>query len=240
MRVRSAVQVYAYFAVGISLVAIALRYWPGALHLEGQDQRLHSFHVDVLALIAGSAALVGGLATVLGLNLASENDGHLEIAWTKPVSREGYALGVFAVDIAAMVVCLFITVVCVAIVLDVYTGSQAVTFGPNPELLRVLAFCGAPLCVYGWIAALSASIKHNRGAVAGLFWPLMFVVALLHVVPIPVVHNVAAVLNLFNPIEIYSSSDSGPQPSPWSYAWGWALAVIMLTAAVLQWRRLQL
>jgi hypothetical protein len=167
------------------------------------------------------------------------------------VSREGYALGIFAVDIIAMAACIVFTVLCFGVVLDVFAGHQAVTFSSPPDgravnlhfgntLLKTLAYCGLPLCVYAWIAAMSASLKRNRGGVAGLFWPVMFVLAALPQIPVPAIHTVATALDLFNPAVIYTTSSSVPEPTIWNFAWGWAVAAALLAAALFQWRRLQL
>jgi hypothetical protein len=244
MRVRQAVLIYVSIAIGISLVAIALRYAPGTVHVHGMPVRTEHSDVNVSMLLSGAAALVGGFATVLGLNLAAENDGHLELAWTKPVSREGYALGVFAVDIAAMAACILFTALCAAVVVDVYAGYQAVALSSGDALLETLAFCGLPLLVYAWVAALSASLKRNRGTIAGIFWPLMIVLGVLQSLAVPAVHAVASTLNMLNPIAVYTAvytpNGNGSGPSVWMYAWGWLVAAILLAAAVVQWRRLEL
>lgn len=235
LRVRRAVLVYGFIAIGISLAAIALRFLPAAVHLNGHEPIMR---IDVSVLLVSSAALVGGLATVLGLNLAAENEGHLEVAWTKPVSREGYALGVFAVDIGAMVVCIALTLLCQILVFDVYARHQAVTFDRG-ELFSSLAYCGLPLCVYAWVTALSASLKRNRGAVAGLFWPVMIAVIALRFLPVPAAASVASALSFVDPLAIYTTNSSVPA-SPWMFAWGWAVAAILLASALVQWRRLEL
>jgi hypothetical protein len=239
LRVRHAVLVYACIAAGISLVAIALRFTPGTVHVHGLHVQTARSYVDVSLLVSCAAALVGGLATVLGLNLATENEGHLELAWTKPVSREGYALGVFAVDIAAMAACIVFTAVCATIVVDVYAGSAAVVPSDGGAVLKTAAFCGLPLCVYAWVSALSASLKRNRGTVAGLFWPLMIALVALRSLQVPAVAPVVSALNLLNPLVLYSTGGGG-YTSLWAYAWGWLLAAVLLTAAVVQWRRLEL
>jgi hypothetical protein len=243
LRVRRAVIVYACIAAGLTLVAVALRYWPGAF-TSGMHDAGDSAHLGLSMLLAGSAALVGGLATVLGLNLASENDGHLELAWTKPVSREGYALGVFAVDIAAIVVCIAVTAVCGATIADVYAGRQIVDVDSGRRLAEALEFCGFPLLVYAWITALSASIKRNRGAVAGLFWPVMFVAVLLPHATYPPLATVAPLFGAFdllNPLELFTASRGAPpEPLLGPYAWGWFVAAVLFGIALVQWRRLQL
>jgi hypothetical protein len=259
LRVRRAVLIYVSIAAGISLTAVALRFWPGVgpvvTHVQGhghvimqrsllvapaatQAAAQHS-SVDLSMLVSAAIALVGGLATVFGLNLAAENDGHLELAWTKPVSREGYALGIFAVDIAAMAVCVVFTALCAAVVVDVYAGYAVVVPSGGDALLDTLAYCGLPLCVYAWITALSASLKRNRGAVSGIFWPLMIALVALRSVSVPAVHNVATALNLFNPIAIFSASGNDPHTALWSYAWGWLVAAVLLATALIQWRRLE-
>jgi hypothetical protein len=238
LRVRRAVIVYVSIAAGITLTAIALRFWPGAAPIVTHVESRHTY-VDVSMLISAAIALAGGLATVFGLNLAAENDGHLELAWTKPVSREGYALGVFAVDIAAMAVCIVFSAVCAVVVVDVYAGNQVVGSNDGEALLGTLAYCGLPVCVYAWVAALSASFKRNRGAISGIFWPVMIALIALRSVTVPTVHAVAAALNLFNPIAIYSTSVSDPHAALWSYAWGWLVAAVLLATALIQWRRLE-
>jgi hypothetical protein len=248
LRVRHAVLVYVLIAVGITLVAIALRFWPGSTHFDGHET---SVRVGLSMIVMAATALVGGFATVLGLNLAAENEGHLELAWTKPVSRERYALGVFAVDVAAMAACIVVTCLCLAVVVDVFAGGQAVTLGGGADALRALGFLGFPLSVYAWITALSASLKRNRGTVAGLFWPLMLVLSILTLLPIPAVHAVVGALNRLNPIAVFLAGSSSSQSagvsatitglpaSVTSYAWGWVVAALLLAAALLQWRRLE-
>ncbi len=240
-RVRHAVSVYFCIAAGITLVAVALRFAPGGVHAHGLHVETDRPYIGVSMLLAFAATLVGGFATVLGLNLAAENDGHLELAWTKPVGREGYALGVFAVDIAAIALSILFTALCAAVVVDVYAGYQIVAADGGVPLLETLAFCGLPLLVYAWVTALSASLKRNRGTVAGIFWPLMIALAALQSLPIPAVHAVASTLNLLNPLAIYTPSGGRAlAPTLWTFAWGWLIAALLLTAALFQWRRLEL
>jgi hypothetical protein len=238
-RVLHAVLVYVSIVAGISLLGIALRFWPGFVHMATHVEK-HRIYTDAAMLVSAAAVLAGGFATVLGLNLAAENEGHLELAWTKPVSREGYALGVFAVDIAALAACILFTAACAAAVIDIYAGYQAVAPSAGEALLRTLAFCGLPLTVYAWVTALSASLKRNRGTVAGLFWPLMIALAAAESVPVPAVRVVASTLDLLNPLAIYYTSGSDAAASLWSFAWGWLISALLLTAALVQWRRLEL
>lgn len=241
VRVRRAVAIYSLFVVAVALVVVAVRFWPGNVHLDvAGTARFDGVHISLAMVLSGAAALVGGLATVLGLNLAAENDGHLELAWTKPVSRDGYALGVFAVDIAAMVVCIAFTVVIAAIVVDIVVGHQAIDLDFDRGLLRALAYCGLPLCIYAWIAALSASFKRNRGSVAGLFWPVMAVLAFLAALPFTLVHTIASALDTINPLVIYTTSSHGAQTATATFLSGWAVAVLLLLAALAQWRRLEI
>lgn len=240
LRVRRAVIIYAAFVIGLSLIAIALRYAPGVMQVDAAGHaRLAAANIDIAMLLAGSAALVGGFATVLGLNLAAENEGHLELAWTKPISREGYALGIFGVDFVAIAACISLTAVCACAIADVYLGHQAVVLGSTDTLIHAVLFCGFPLSVYAWVSALSASLKRNRGSVAGLFWPLMLALAALRLVPIPIVHQIAVVLDTVNPLQIYSTASSAPAPPNWTLLSGWALAALLLAAALVQWRRLE-
>src|SRR5581483_1371516 len=56
--------------------------------------------VGILFAVASVFALI--TATMLGGALAKENDGHLELAWTKPVSRERLAIASIASDLVAI------------------------------------------------------------------------------------------------------------------------------------------
>ncbi len=244
MRVRRAVIVYALFAIGISLLAIALRYWPGVFRIGAtRSAELAAVNVSLAELLSGAAALVGGFATALGLNLAAENDGHLELAWTKPVSRETYALGVFAVDIAAMAACIVLTMICASIVTDCYIGRQAVILPSWEASVRAVAFCGFPLCVYAWVTALSASMKRNRGTVAALFWPLMIALVLLGLVPLAPIHALSIALNTVNPVAMYTQHADSSLPAGVQTAMsflGYGLGIALLGIAVVQWKRLQI
>jgi hypothetical protein len=237
LRVRRAVITYALIAAGVSLAAIAVHGMSSAVVVNGQP--VHLGPVGFSMLFSGSVALVGGLATVLGLNLAAENDGHLEVAWTKPVSREGYALGVFAVDIAAMAVCIVLTTICMTLVVDIVAGYPAVQLDGGWSMVNDVAYAGFPLCVYAWIVALSASLKRNRGTVAAVFWPAMVALGAIAVLPIPSLHALAPVISLIDPIIIFTNSAAAPTPTA-TYLWGWGLAAVLLVAGVVQWRRLEM
>jgi hypothetical protein len=242
LRVRRAAITYGCIVLAITLVGVAFRFVPGVVHVGGRHGV--NANLDLSALIAGSAAFVAGLATVLGLNLAAENDGHLELAWTKPISREGYALGVFAVDIVAMIVCVAFTAICGAIIIDTLANAQVVTFGPAQDSFRTLLYCGFPLLVYAWVTALSASLKRNRGSVAAAFWPVMAVLAIAPHIPYPPLIAAAPLLHAINlfTIELFQSSspEQGLNVLAWKYAWGWLVAAGLLVVAVVQWRRLEL
>ena len=87
LRVRTAV-IWLALALGVMLVVHA------ALHLfvPGIHGNSSGGTTNFVPFFAVAALVVGTfMATIFGSTLARENDGHLEVAWTKPHSRTEYA-----------------------------------------------------------------------------------------------------------------------------------------------------
>lgn len=131
-----------------------------------EDMGNANIPVGILFAIASIFALV--TATMLGGVLAKENDGHLELAWTKPVSRERLALASMATDVVTIVVSqLFaIAVILIICVMFVWPRFYANSMTPSVVLLAVLG----PVAWYACLTAFSASLKRGLGMVCGLGW----------------------------------------------------------------------
>lgn len=201
----------------------------------------------ILGFIA--ASMVGGV-------LAKENDGHLELAWTKPVSRERYALGAFAVDVLTIVASQVLWVVTVLVCALLFFVPH-VSFEPQAALRIALSLLG---CI-AWYAALtgwSASLKRGPGLVIGLGWLFGTIVPGLtqlvdhSTIPLLVVlHAVLLAITYLDPLAyIGLHSTGGVQVSgtpvgalhlamPLACAALGALIVFYLAAAVAQWRRVE-
>ena len=239
LRVRRAVMIYTTILVSFTVLAIAMRFVPHVQgpHSTGDPAFASRLYFDLLKIAVGTSAAVAGLATVLGLNLASENEGHLEVAWTKPVSRERYGLSLFGVDIVAIAIAQFITMACVTIVADVWIGHAAVVVRPE-NIWRDIAVLMLPINIYAWVTVLTASLKRNRGVVAGLLWPGMLGLAALAFIPVQSVQSIARIVDTINPIVMYTN-ENHHVTSAATYEIGLFVSVVLLALALVQWRRLE-
>lgn len=124
------------------------------------------YKLDILFLATIPMGLI--VASILGGALAKENDGHLELAWTKPISRERYAAASFAVDSAAIVLSQLLTV---AVTLLATLMFFVPRFGSENNMgwYIFVAFAG-PLSWYAVVTAASASLRRGPGLVIGLGW----------------------------------------------------------------------
>jgi hypothetical protein len=233
LRAYRAFVTYGIIVIGVAIVSSAIRFTPG-VHVSAHDTAHVSLEFMSLANLA--AGLLAVLATIMGLSLASENDGHLEVAWTKPVSRERYALGIFTVDIIAMIGAYILTLVALFVVTDIWAGKQAV-FTEHP-LWQSAAIFLLPVYIYALIALGSASLKRSRGMVAGLFWPVVAGLVGLEAIQIDSVHAIAHIINTVNPVVVFSTRHGIDTP-PANYLLGLGLTAIALTLAVVQWKRLE-
>ncbi len=212
----------------------------------------------ILLVIAAVIALIVG--TVLSTPLAKENGDHLEVVWTKPVSRTGMALGMFAVDALGIIAAMALAIVFAIAATALFEVPRLVF---DAATLPVLALSVVmPLAWYALLTAASASMKRGRGAVLGLGWFAALVVPSLAVglsaAPIPLFHAIGAVFNvvtLFDPIAyMHLSANSGPgnaEPSI-GFAFGvlssppivragvlLLLLIVYSVLSLLQWRRLE-
>ena len=129
------------------------------------------YKLDILFLATIPMGLI--VASILGGALAKENDGHLELAWTKPVSRERYAAASFIVDSAAIVLSQLLTI---AVTLLATLMFFVPRFGwENDTGWYIFVALVGPLSWYALVTAGSASLRRGPGLVIGLGW----VVALL-------------------------------------------------------------
>jgi hypothetical protein len=197
----------------------------------------------IFLAIATLAGLI--MATVFGAAFAKENEGHLEIALLKPISRERYALGAIAVDLAgilaaeilALIAALLATVMFEPLHLDFTHDDWTWTLVP----LAVLS----PFAWYALLNAATASLKRGAGALVGFSWPITLVVVGLSQIPFgnPVgdlVHNIFWGLSRLIPLAYmhFGGGDSADVAvSPERVLIMLALFVVYSALAVWQWRR---
>lgn len=190
------------------------------------------------------------VASILAGPLAKENDGHLELAWTKPVSRERYALSAIAIDIATMIVSQ-LGLIAIVLLGTLMWVVPSITIGRNGALLILFSLL-APVAWYACLTCFSASLRRGPGVVVGLGWFAALVIPAILLAtdhtynPVGVgVHAIFTALAYIDPIVyIPNMRPHGPNSTLFS-SMGIALAALAalsiayIAVAVLQWRRVE-
>ena len=130
--------------------------------------------IPLWVLLIGASITAMIVATILGISFAAQNDGHLEIAFTRPASREAEALRAVGVDIAGILLIMAIqgTVGFFALALWIFPHVSL-----SADDLRVVALeVGVPVAWYAFTLAVTASLKRGYGALAGILWPVSLAV----------------------------------------------------------------
>ena len=208
----------------------------------------HGSHIQipitVLFTIAGIGAAI--FATIVGVSLAAENDGHLAVVWTLPVSRLGYAARLFTIDVAAILLAFAFTLAAVLAVISAHGFARLFVVEADtwPQLLRYVLY---PIAWFGLAQALTASVRNKCGAYSGFAWPVAFILIALLEAPLSGAwHTVIRALNFVNPV-FYGSYASGAGANSDLLSLTWQVAVAGLSgifiagmiAALVQWRRLE-
>ena len=228
----------------IAFVIVLIEYaHPSGHTAAGQSQVMSTF----LEFLGTTSLIIGGImATIFGVALANENDGHLEAAWTKPYSRTQYASAVMLVDAAAILIAVFLGIGVHALIhADLH---QPVSLAVSPAMLGdAVRFLLFPLAWYAVIVALSASVRCG-GLVQGLVWPVALLLLGLYELPLwPVWHALIGALDLLNPLTYIRYHEAGfsiMTHTAMSSALVADLALALLVVggwavATMQWRRLE-
>jgi hypothetical protein len=207
-----------------------------------------------LAYYAGIATFVAlVVGTLLGAPFARENDGHLELALTKPKSRTMLALQTFGTDVGGIVAAWILTVVFLFVGHSIFEVPNFF-YGPNDTAVILLGLVGT-LAWYAMLCAATASMKRAYGIVLGMAWPVALLVMWLGKIQgstQPVLQTLHAVAVPFSWIDPFTYLHFGPavtvngQPagslavSPYSELPMLAiLALVYGAVAVFQWRRVE-
>ncbi|HEY6358786.1 MAG TPA: hypothetical protein VIX35_11110, partial [Vicinamibacterales bacterium] len=197
---------WSLFALGV-LCAIALALlllWPAQMRVTSYTDGM------CFVIVGGIAALIAAIVgSILGSSLAVENCEHLEIAWTKPISRMGYAAGLFLVDLACLAIIFAVTFGLAYGMVSLYVGGPIHVPFDQDTAWKMARFMLFPVAWFGLGQALtSGSSGKIAGLVIGLMWPVFEFLSVLaaprtvHAVqPLGSVwHTILSVLNLVNPI----------------------------------------
>jgi hypothetical protein len=201
----------------------------------------------VLFLISAGMGLL--VATVLGGALAKENDGHLELTWTRPISREAYALFAVAVDGLAIIAAQLLTIVLIVVTTAMWTTP---TFYLDQDGgWRIVLGLLAPLAWYAFLTTITASLKRGPGTAIGVAWVVAILVPALgasiaahagDAALFQAIHPFTATLTYLDPIayvwfpgnaDLARFAGRGANADAWLVG----LLAVYIALAVAQWRR---
>ncbi|HEY1656583.1 MAG TPA: ABC transporter permease [Candidatus Tumulicola sp.] len=201
--------------------------------------------------IATFIALI--VATILAAPFARENDGHLEIALTKPIGRTALALESIGVDLLGIVAAWVMSVIFLIIGHSIFEAPHFV-FMPGDVMIVGLGLTGAAAW-YAMLCAATASMRRAFGVVLGLSWPVSALLVLLAKLPLgngqigQIVHFITVPLARINPFYYLHfgpafTVDGRPQGSlavspAYELPALAILAIVYLALAVWQWRRVE-
>jgi hypothetical protein len=248
LRARNTILISAGIVILMAAIALAiLALWPDHLRVTSHDEQA------AFSTIGWIAALITAIvASFLSCSLASENCHHLEIAWTKPISRDKYAAGLFVVDLASLML-IFLAVAGIAYgVVSAYVGGPVHVTLDASNAWRAARFALFPIAWFGMGQALTSGISGAvAGAVTGLSWPVAELLSILATRPFSSTwHTIFSVINLVNPIAYFpfwEFDDSTGSALREYFGYGLTtdtlalalLAVLGVAFALARWRRLE-
>jgi hypothetical protein len=239
LRASRAVRVAA-IAITAALLVNMIIWRAGGVNVEG----LHL--VLPLTIVWAVAGLVAsGFASALANSLASENDGHLPAAWTKPVSRSSHALTKMLVDLSA-VAAVFLMSCAAVFAYFSFTGFIRWLSVPADTWFQLARFALAPIAVYGLLQCATASLGRGAGWALGCTWFVLFVLGILGSGPIlPQPYSaIVSFLNLANPL-VYIELEIAKNGTIITYNLAAAtigliiIGVCGAAAAIYQWQRVE-
>ncbi|HKU81805.1 MAG TPA: hypothetical protein VJP76_06505 [Candidatus Tumulicola sp.] len=209
---------------------------------------------ETFAIYAAFATFIALIvASALAAPFARENDGHLDIALTKPIDRTALALKSIGVDLLGLLAVWAMAVVFLLVGHSIFQMPRFL-FVPGDLTMIVLGWLGIAAW-YAMLCAITASMRRSFGIVLGLWWLVsLIVVAVAKArwgasLVAQTIHWVATVLAVVNPLyylhfgppmTVNGRPELSLAVSPQYEIPALAiLALIYLSLAVLQWRRVE-
>jgi len=200
LRARKALSVYGAMLLVLFVVALLFRLY-GTFHRYGAD-RFMPVPIEVLASMG--AFITAIFATTLATSLAHHVAGHLEIAWTKPISRDRFILEVLLVDASAIAIAYVGTMACMIATFMVFSGRFPLVLSPLGiartalELVFVYAF-------YMVIQAATSGQRRFAGMIAGVSWPVLLLVMAAPSIGMPApITRFFELIDFVNPLALLS------------------------------------
>jgi hypothetical protein len=178
------------------------------------------------------------VATILGAPFAKENDGHLEIALTKPVDRTLLALRTMLLDCGGVLASFIVGIVFAAALHSIFQSLRIQMTAQDVFSLAVGAV--APLAWYAMLAAITASMKRGYGMAVGFAWPIGLAVIGLANIPggaalRDALRAIFGIVSYIDPFKYMNVS----APSYTALVSLAVLALVYGTLAAIQWRRVE-
>jgi hypothetical protein len=206
----------------------------------------HEMNFGSFVVFGAVVALI--VATLLGAPFARENDGHLEVALTKPVGRVSLALMTIGVDAAGIIAALAAGTL-FGIALHTIFFPPWITFHSIDLIVTAFGII-APLSWYAMLAAATSSLRRGYGAIIGIAWPVAAIVGGLSLIDpndsslATLIHTVFWTLSRIDPLVYmhFTPDDMSMAADP---TWLPRLAMLANLAAgygfvaVAQWRRVE-
>jgi hypothetical protein len=242
LRVRRTLLVLAMILGALVVLAAVLRVSVKSTvvgDVSGSDIEDTAIHLTI-------SAFVGWIvATIFGAAFARENGGHLELAFTRPISRERLGLVVMATDAAGIVIAEAMTLVA-TLIAHAFYAPPGIGFDSDAVVIALAAIVG-PLAWYAFLNAATASLKRNAGSILGFSWPVALALAgVAHATfttPIGnVVHMVAWAISRIVPLTYAQTSFDDDHFTGVSSTQLETLALLFVVygaLAIWQWRRVE-
>ncbi|MBV8245383.1 MAG: hypothetical protein JOZ38_05650 [Candidatus Eremiobacteraeota bacterium] len=206
------------------------------------DARVDLGSLFILAVLCGCI-----VATILGMAVANENDGHLELAWTKPVSRTLYLLQTAAIGVLGIVLAEVMTVLAIATIMAMY-GLAYLIHVSNLTLRDIAFSLLVALAFYAIVQAMTASTRRTGWAIVSIFWVVSLILPVFHHTEWLNVGSIVRIVNVVNPNAYFYSFTALPANpgfmalpgSATAYFTGLLVLVVAgIGLAIAQWQRVE-
>jgi uncharacterized integral membrane protein len=207
---------------------------------------MHEMKFGYFVIVGAFVALI--VATVLGAPFARENDGHLEVALTKPIDRTALALQTIGADVAGIVAAVALGTV-FGIAMHTVFFPPWITFHYGDATAIVMCIM-SPLAWYAMLAAATASLKRGYGAIQGIAWPVAAIVAGLSLIDgsdnpmAALIHATFWTLSRIDPL-VYMRIEANDMQGVADSTWLPKVTMLAVLAAgygvlaIVQWRRVE-
>lgn len=244
LRARKVLTIYCIVLVIAFVVAAALRRFVPA----GQTgEQIVSVPME---LFSSAAALIAAIfATFLSTSLGHQVAAHLEVAWTKPLSRERLILAILGVDAIAIAIGYAATIVVILGIITMYAQPGSIWYTAT-GFGRTAIMLFSVFALYMVIQAITSGSRRFAGTVAGISWPVMLILANAPAMGMPTpITRALELIDYVNPMMLLAPHGTTIDTREATAAYhvfstgseidAFALIALGLVVCLLRWRRLE-